>query len=112
MAQVQNNFAVDQPAVPEITDINNPPRKNYNPFDPKNRYPRMLYHHDTGRVLTVANEKEEKASVKRGYQLKPSPGHDYSNLRGGIAPTKLNQPKAEEEMSAADLAALDESDKG
>jgi hypothetical protein len=107
---VQNSFTVDKPTV-EITDINNPPRKNYNPFDPQNEFPKMLYHHESGRVLKVASEKEQKAALKRGFELKPSPNHDYSKVsRAGIAAPASSEPKREEEMSAEELAALDEAD--
>lgn len=107
---VQNSFTVDKPTV-EITDINNPPRKNYNPHDPKNEYPKMLYHHETGRVLSVGNEKEQKGALKRGFNLKPSPDHDYSKVsRAGVAPKLTTGPKREEDMSAEELAALDEAD--
>ena len=110
---VRNSFTVDQPTTdgPAITDINNPPRKNYNPRDAKNEFPRMLYHHETGRVLKVENEKEQKAALKRGFDLKPSPDHDYSKVnRAGIAAKSTTGPKREEEMSAEELAALDEAD--
>jgi hypothetical protein len=108
----ENHFTVDQPSTDVfITDINNPPRKNYNPHDAKNQYPKMLYHHKTGRVLQVQNEKEEKASLKRGFEFKPSPDFDYSKVsRAGIAAKASNEPKREEEMSAEELAALDEQD--
>jgi hypothetical protein len=108
----ENRFTVDQPSTDVfITDINNPPRKNFNPYDAKNQYPKMLYHHKTGRVLQVANEKEEKASLKRGFELKPSPDFDYSKVsRAGIAAKATVQEKREEEMSAEELAALDEQD--
>jgi hypothetical protein len=105
---VQNSFTVDKPTV-EITDINNPPHRNYNPHAPENEYPKMLYHHETGRVLNVGNEKEQKAALKRGFNLKPSPGHDYSKVnRAGIAAPVEHGEKREEEMSAEELAALDE----
>jgi len=108
----RNSFTVDQPTV-GISDINNPPHKNYNPHDPKNQYPKMLYHHGTGRVLTVANEKEQKAAMKRDFQLEPSLDHDYSKVnRAGIAAKASSEPKREEEMSAEELAALDEADAG
>jgi hypothetical protein len=108
---VRNSFTVDKPTV-EITDINNPPHKNYNPHDPKNEYPKMLYHHESGRVLQVASEKEQKAALKRGFDLKPSPNHDYSKVsRAGIAAPAEHGEKREEEMSAQELAALDEDEK-
>jgi len=107
---VRNSFTVDQPEV-AITDINNPPHRNFNPYAPENQYPKMVYHHETGRVLKVASEKEEKAASKRGFKLKPSPDFDYSKVsRAGIAAKASTEPKREEEMSAEELAALDEAD--
>ena len=108
----ENHFTVDQPSNDVfITDINNPPRKAYNPHDPKNQYPKMLYHHGNGRVLKVANEKEEKAALKRDFKLAPSPDYDYSkvNQNSGIAAKAIHAPR-EESMSAEELAALDEED--
>ena len=110
----ENHFTVDQPSNDVfITDINNPPRKAYNPHDPKNQYPKMLYHHGNGRVLKVANEKEEKAALKRDFKLAPSPDYDYSkvNQNSGIAAKAIHAPR-EESMSAEELAALDEADQG
>lgn len=108
---VRNSFAVDKPAV-AIADINNPPRVPYNHRDPKNEFPKMLYHHESGRVLTVKDAKEQKAAMKRGFALEPSPGHDYSKVsRAGIAAVADHGPKREEEMSGEELAALDEADK-
>ena len=107
---VRNSFTVDTPTV-EITDINNPPRRNYNPHDPKHEFPKMLYHHESGRVLNVNDAREQKAALKRGFNLKPSPGHDYSKVnQAGIAAVAAQGPKREEEMSADELAALDEAE--
>ena len=108
----ENHFTVDQPPNDVfITDINNPPRKAYNPRDPQNQSPKMLYHHGNGRVLKVANEKEEKAALKRDFKLAPSPDYDYSkvNQNSGIAAKAIHAPR-EESMSAEELAALDEED--
>ena len=110
----ENHFTVDQPSNDVfITDINNPPRKAYNPRDPQNQYPKMLYHHGNGRVLKVGNEKEEKAALKRDFKLAPSPDYDYSkvNQNSGIAAKAIHAPR-EESMSAEELAALDEADQG
>ena len=110
----ENHFTVDQPSTDVfITDINNPPKKAYNPRDPQNQYPKMLYHHGNGRILKVANEKEEKAALKRDFKLQPSPDYDYSkvNQNSGIAAKAVHAPR-EESMSAEDLAALDEEDQG
>ena len=108
----ENHFTVDQPSNDIfITDINNPPRKAYNPRDPQNQNPKMLYHHGNGRVLKVANEREEKAALKRDFELTPSPDYDYSkvNQNSGIAAKAIHAPR-EESMSAEELAALDEAD--
>ena len=110
----ENHFTVDQPSNDVfITDINNPPRKAYNPRDPQNQYPKMLYHHGNGRVLKVANEKEEKAALKRDFKLAPSPDYDYSkvNQNSGIAAKAIHAPR-EESMSAEELAAMDDGDQG
>ena len=110
----ENHFTVDQPSNDIfITDINNPPRKAYNPRDPQNQYPKMLYHHGNGRVLKVANEKEEKAALKRDFKLAPSPDYDYSkvNQNSGIAAKAIHAPR-EESMSAEELAAMDDGDQG
>ena len=108
----ENHFTVDQPSNDVfITDINHPPQKPYNPHDLKNQYPKMVYHHGNGRVLTVASEKEEKAALKRGFDLKPSPDYDYSkiNRNSGVAVKAAVRPP-EETMSAEQLAALDDED--
>lgn len=108
MPHVQNNFAVDKPAV-EIADINHPPHRNYNPHDPKNEFPKLLYHHASGRVLTVPGEKEQKAALRRGFDLRPSPNHDYSKLnRAGLA--AAHAAKSEAETQAGELAELGEAE--
>jgi hypothetical protein len=130
---ITNTFTVDQPTNDaEISDLNNPPKKNYNPHDAKNEFPKMLYHHETGRVLQVGkaippsmmndsvgqeklrqqNDKEEKAAMKRGFKLKPSLDHDYSKIsRAGIASPAGKAEKREEELSAEELAELDEQER-
>lgn len=111
MSPVTNSFAVDHGAGETVLDINNPPRKNYNPNAPENQFPRAVYHHETGRVLHVSNEKELKAALKRDFDLKPSAGRDYSKISAaGIAAPKTVAELREEEMSAEDLAALDEAE--
>lgn len=74
-------------------------------------FPKMVYHHENGHVLEVADDKQQKAAQKRGYKLEPSPGHDYSKLAGNnIAAVKDNAPAREEFVSAAELAELDAAD--
>lgn len=112
----ENHFTVDQPSSDIfITDINNPPKRPYNPRDPANEFPKMLYHHGNGRVLKIEAgpdaKKQENAALKRGFKLTPSPEYDYSkvNRNSGIAAKAVVRP-AEETMSAEELAALDEGD--
>ena len=102
---VRNHFAVDDP-VEVVTDLNNPPHKNYNPRAVENQYPKMLYNHDSGKVLIVNSEKEEQLAIKKhGFQLKPDPGRDYSRARAGmVAPAKAQVEPREEELIAAELA--------
>lgn len=73
-------------------------------------FPKMVYHHDSGHVLIVKDEKEEKAAVKRGFQEEPSPDHDYSKIVGGRAAVKALPAVAPEELSADELAELDAAD--
>lgn len=103
---VQNYFAVDAPTE-TVVDINNPPAKRY----VHQEFPKMVYHHDSGHVLTVNDEKELKAAVKRGFKLKPSPAHDYSQIKSGkMAPMKEVVAEREQELSAADMRQEDEND--
>ena len=112
----ENHFTVDQPSTDIfITDINHPPQRPYNPRDPQNEFPKMLYHHGNGRVLKIEAgpdaKKQEGAALKRGFKLTPSPDYDYSkvNRNSGIAAKAAVRPP-EETMSAEELAALDEGD--
>lgn len=82
-------------------DINRPPREPYNPNDPKNKYPKMLYHQTEkdpnwarehqritlynslhpekpellpavpAKFLTVNNQAEETRALAQGYGLRP-----------------------------------------
>jgi hypothetical protein len=99
-----NNFAVDYNNGDQVRDINNPPRKPYK----HEEYPKMVYHHDSGRVLTVNDQAQEKTALKQGFQLKPSPGHDYAKVRSGmLAPVKPEAPEREKEMSVEELEQLE-----
>lgn len=102
-----NQFAEPKPEV--ITDINNPPRRNYNPNLPENQYPKMLYHHDTGKVLTVHSAREENLAISRhGFQLKPAPDRNYHTVKNGmVAPMKEAAEPREEELIAMELAEED-----
>lgn len=111
----ENFFTVSQPEAETVTDINNPPHnRHYNPFDPKNEFPKMLYHHESGHVLTVASKMQEKAALIKGFQAKPAADRDYSKVKHGhLAPPRDATPNpsvpaevlptlSDEEMEAAE----------
>lgn len=95
-------------------DLGKPVIVPYRVGDPRNNYPKMVYHHDSGHVMTIAAgpdaEKQLKAAQKRGFEEKPSPNHDYSQIRNGRAAVKATAPAREEQMSAEELADLDSQD--
>lgn len=91
-------------------DLSKPVVLPYNPRDPRNHFPQLVYQHDSGHVLTVSDDKQLKAAQKRGYKTEPSPSHDYSKIKNGVAAVKAAAPAREEELSAAELAELDEAD--
>ena len=99
---VQNSFAVDYQAGNTVIDINNPPQKRY----VHQEFPKLVYHHESGHVLTVADDKQLKLAVKKGYDLKPAPDRDYSKLsRARVAPVKAAPsapPLTDEQLLAAD----------
>lgn len=66
----KNQFAVDYQDANGVMDINNPPRKPYNPHAPENQYPKMLYS-DAGKTVIANNEAEEKQLAKKGFGTKP-----------------------------------------
>ena len=101
---VPNTFAVDYQAGNTVVDINNPPQKRY----VHQEFPKMLYDHESGRVLQVKDEKEMKAALKKGFQVKPAPDRDYSKVTrsGSVAPSKPEPP--EPILSDEDLLAADE----
>lgn len=108
--QPKNFFAADQPLAPQVIDINNPPVPRYGtPQNPRKQYPKMLYNHETGRVLVVQNAAQHKVAMeKHGFQEKPSPNHDYANARSGsIAPLKQEGPEREHVMTVEELEALE-----
>lgn len=91
-------------------DLGKPVIVPYRVGDPRNNWPRMVYHHESGHVLKVKDEKELKAAAKRGFQEQPSPDHDYSKVRNNIAARKEVSAPREESMSAEELADLDAED--
>lgn len=116
--QPQNFFAVDKPVSPQVIDINNPPVPRYGtPQNPKRAYPKIVYNHETGKVLTVQNAAQQEAAKRQGFENAPDPKRDYHNVRSGMTA----QPKAEveprehvmtaeelEQLEAQEMAALTE----
>jgi len=74
--------------VGRVIDLSKPIIVPYRIGDPKNDFPRLVYHHKNGKTLTVANDAELEAAKKDGFKLEPSPNHDYSLLQNGVAMTK------------------------
>lgn len=72
----KNNFLDGQ-----TIDLNKVPRVAYT----HQEFPKMVYHAD-GRVLTVADEKAERAATRKGFGSKPVADRDYHLLRNGRAP--------------------------
>jgi hypothetical protein len=74
-----------------IVDINKPniPRALYQEF------PKTLYNHKSGHVVTVKDEKEEAARKKQGFKKEPSPNHDYSQINASRAAKKSSDPEEE-----------------
>jgi hypothetical protein len=126
LSEVQKAALLDEllrtsPVGREI-DLSKPVVLPYNPHDPKNHYPRLVYNHKDGRVLTVIDEADCKAKQKDGFQTEPSPKHDYSTIRGGVALSKTAAAQAvtrarnkarrmqQDGASLGPLAELDEQD--
>ena len=92
-------------------DLGKPVIVPYRVGDPKNNWPKMVYHHESGHVLKVEDERQLKVAAKRGFQEQPSPDHDYSKVKNNVAARKeASAVPREETMSAAQLAELDEED--
>lgn len=107
MATPKNQFAVDY-QTETVRDINNPPRKPYR----HQEYPKMVYHHESGHVLQVDDKRQEQAAVRKGFQLKPSPVHDYSKVKmGRSVPLKPEAPDREAEMSAEELVEIEDGER-
>lgn len=70
---VANRFASDNEPAMHITDINNPPHINYNPHDPKNEFPKMLYpaNYPNAKAVVVKSKEEEAKQLKKGFSLRP-----------------------------------------
>ncbi len=86
--------AAEKLSKPQVIDINNPPREPYI----HQEFPRAMYHHRTGHVITVQDEKEMAARKRYGFKLEPSPNHDYSQVTHGIAAKKVVDEMPELEL--------------
>ena len=79
----QNSFAVDY-STETALDINNPKTPRY----VHQEFPRIVYNHDNGQVMQVADEKQLKAAEKKGFSIKPAPDRDYSKVTNVIVNPK------------------------
>lgn len=115
----ENVFAVDkaqtapQADEPFISDINNPPQRRYQ----YREYPKMLYHHESGRTVRIEDTPQaaaqEKALLKQGFKTEPSPKHDYSRVAraGSVAPLKTVVAERERDLTPEELMELEAQDK-
>lgn len=87
-------------------DLSKPPVEPYR----YHAFPMMMYHHTTGHIVQVETEAHLQAALKKGFQQEPSPNHDYSNVRNGIAATKHAADARPATISADDLLADGPSD--
>ena len=122
MPRTQNVFSVDASQKTEnVIDLSQggaaSTARYGTPANPRQDYPKMVYDHESGRVLIVHNKPQHTAAAKRGFKDEPSPTHDYSKVRSGsIAPIKEVGPEREklvtaeelEQAEAEELAALED----
>ena len=116
--QPTNFFAVDQAPAAQVIDINNPAGPRYGtPQNPHKHYPKVVYNHETGKVLEVKNQAQYEAAQRRDFKDQPDPNRDYHNVRSGMTaqPKKEVEPREQvmtaeqlEELEAQELAALNE----
>ena len=79
----QNSFAADY-STETVTDINNPKPVRY----VHQEFPRLVYHHENGQVMQVADDKQLKAAEKKGFSVKPAADRDYSKVTNVIVNPK------------------------
>jgi hypothetical protein len=91
-------------------DLSKPVIVPYNARDPRNQFPQLVYHHTSGQMLKVDDDKQLKVALKRGFKAEPSPTHDYSKVKNGVAAVKAVAAPRDEELSAEQLAELDSAD--
>ncbi len=68
-------------------------------------FPKMVYHHTSGHMVTVHDIKQLQAAQKKGFQDVPSPNHDYSQVKNGVAAVKLAAAARPATLTAEDLLA-------
>jgi hypothetical protein len=99
-----NMFAVDYQAGEHVIDINNPPTKRY----VHQEFPKLVYHHESGHILQVDDEKQLKAAQKRGFKDRPASNRDYSKIAGSVAAIAEHAEPRPEELSADEMVELDD----
>lgn len=72
-----------QHEAPKEFDINRPPQAPY----VHQEFPKLMYDHQKGYVMTVRDKKQEVAAAKEGFKAEPSPDFDYTMVRNGKAPS-------------------------
>lgn len=76
---------------------------------PHQEFPRMVYHHGSGRVAVANNVEEFAIAQKRGFQAQPAPNRDYSKISlSGIAAIQQEAEEREKELSDEEIAALEQ----
>ncbi|HEY1800086.1 MAG TPA: hypothetical protein VGG46_04050 [Terriglobales bacterium] len=80
-------------------DLSKPPVNRYR----NNPFPRMVYHHQTGHVVTVHDDRQLQLAEKKGFQKEPSLNHDYSQVKNGIAAVKMAAATRPETITVNDL---------
>lgn len=105
-----NQFAVDAPQIGTVSDVNDPKTPRYGTKqNPYREYPKMMYDHESGRVLEVKDSAQEAATVRRGFQTQPSPHHDYHKVKSGmLAPSKQKGPEREHLLTIEEIEALEQ----
>jgi len=128
----QNSFAVDKQGVNALDSLGLTPQQKATlldqllqtvpvgreidlskPIVPPYRYqeyPKIMYRHEDGGVLRIENQAQEKAAVKRGFELTASDEYDYSKIHNGRAQKKAVGPVREPAFSPEELEALDQED--
>lgn len=83
----QNSFAVDYGPGETVIDINNPPTTRYQ----HQEFPRLVYQHESGQVMQVADAKQLAAALKKNFDLKPASNRDYSKVTNVVLNPATNE---------------------